>query len=329
MTERDSDVTLVARRSALPSNSDDMPSSACRCFAISITPFDEHGQIDETKLRGHFDYLADGGVGVYVAGGASGEAFTFTEAENRLVLRAAAEQLKGKVPVRGMGIEPRSAAQMINFADFCAEAGLDAVQVYSLDQGHGLRPTEQEMLRYYTDVLSNISVPAVLSSHHLSGYTIPLPVILKLLDQFPGFIGLNVSTPDINYVIRVIEAVRGRAEVHVGGIQAAPAALMLGGNGFLSSQANLAPRLSQSVCDYYAAGDLAGMSKAFATVLRLLVADSGFGNVRGVKEALNQLGLHGGYVRPPRMPVDDATKPAVTQMLLDLDIRGVEQQLSG
>jgi 4-hydroxy-tetrahydrodipicolinate synthase len=299
-------------------------SSASRCFAISITPFDASGRIDEQKLRAHFRYLGAGGVGVYVAGGASGEAFTFTEAENRLVLQAAAEELKGLVPVRAMGVEPRSARQMIAFADLAAEAGLDAVQVYSLDQGHGLRPSEPEMLLYYTEVLSNISLPAVLSSHHLSGYTIPLPVILQLLEQFPGFVGLNVSTPDINYVTRVIEGVRGRAEVHVGGIQAAPGSLFLGGNGYLSSQANLAPRLSQSVCDYYVAGDLAGMSTAFATVLRLLLADSGFGNVRGMKEALNQLGLYGGHVRPPRMPADETTKQAVTRMLTDLDLRGLE-----
>jgi 4-hydroxy-tetrahydrodipicolinate synthase len=309
-----------------PSKAADTSSnSASRCFAISITPFDASGQIDEESLRGHLRYLAAGEVGVYVAGGASGEAFTFTEAENRLVLRVAAEELKGVVPVRAMGVEPRSARQMIAFAEMAADAGLDAVQIYSLDQGHGLHPTEPEMLKYYTEVLSNISLPAVLSSHHLSGYTLPLPVILRLLEQFPGFVGLNVSTPNINYVTSVIEAVRGRAEVHVGGIQAAPGALFLGGNGYLSSQANLAPRLSQSVCDYYVAGDLAAMSKAFATVLRLLLADSGFGNVRGVKEALNQLGLYGGHVRPPRMPVDDATKKAVTKMLADLDIRGLER----
>ena len=302
-----------------------VPSSACRCFAISITPFDEQGVIDEEKLRGHFRYLGAGGVGVYVAGGASGEAFTFTRDENKLVLTAAAEELKGKAPVRAMGIEPRSAGQMIAFAELAAEAGLDAVQVYSLDQGHGLRPSDAEMLAYYTEVLSNISLPAVISSHHLSGYTIPLPIIQQLLEKYEHLIGLNLSTPDINYVTRVIDAVKGRAEVHVGGMQAAPAALMLGGNGYLSSQANLAPRLSQSVCEYFAAGDLAGMSAAFAKVLRLLSADATYGNVRGVKEALNQLGLHGGHVRPPRMPVDDATRGAITKMLVDLDIRGEEK----
>jgi 4-hydroxy-tetrahydrodipicolinate synthase len=295
------------------------------CYAISITPFDEQGRIDEEKLRHHFRYLGAGGVGVYVAGGASGEAFTFTEAENRLVLTAAAEELKGVVPVRGMGIEPRSARQMIAFADLAADAGVEAVQVYSLDQGHGLKPSEPEMLRYYTDVLGAISLPAVLSSHHLSGYTIPLPVIRHLLDTFPNIVGFNVSTPDINYVTRLLDAVGGRAEVHVGGMQAAVAALCLGANGYLSSQANLAPRLSQSVCDHFAAGDLAAMSTAFAAVLRLLSADAGFGNVRGVKEALNQLGLHGGHVRPPRMPVDEATKGAVARMLTDLDIRGWEK----
>jgi len=298
--------------------------SQLRCFAISITPFDADENLDEEALRAHFRYLAAGGVGVFVAGGASGEAFTLSEEENRRVLTAAAEELKGKVPVRAMGVEPRSAKQMIKFAELAQESGVEAVQLYSLDQGHGLRPSDAEMEKYYRDVLRNISIPAVLSSHHLSGYVLPQNLLLTLLDEFPHIVGLNVSTPDINYVTRLMTALNGRTEVYIGGIQAVLAHLSLGGAGYMSSQANLAPRLSQSVCDHWAAGDLKATSEAFATVLRLLAADAGFGNVRGVKEALNQLGLHGGYLRSPRLGVDEATRAAVTKMLVDLNIREIE-----
>lgn len=292
-----------------------------RCYVISITPFDADGNLDEDGLAGHLDRLGDADVGVYVAGGASGEAFTFSDDENRRVLRIAAERLKGRVPVRAMGVEPRSARQAIELAALAAEAGLDAVQVYSLDQGHGLRPTDEELTYFYREVLANVDLPAVLSSHHLAGYVLPVDLIVRLLDEFPGIVGLNVSTPDINYLTRLMEAVGDRVEVLCGGIAQVPAHLMMGGHGYMSSQANLAPRLSQAVVDHFVAGDLPAMSAAFTTVLKLLAADSSYGNTRGLKEALRQLGLPGGHVRPPRRPLPDNLKADVARMLDDLQIR--------
>ena len=235
-----------------------------RCFVISLTPFDEAEKIDEADFRAHLRRLGDGGVGVYVAGGASGEAFTFTPEENRMVLRVAAEELKGRAPVRAMGIEPRSAQQMLDFAALAAEAGLDAVQIYSLDQGHGLRPTDGELRNYYEEVLSGVTLPAVLSSHHLAGYVLPLPLLKDLVEKFPAIISINVSSPDLNYVIQLIDALKDRVEIHVGGMAQVLAALSLGGHGFLSSQGNLAPKLSQAVVDCWFAGDVPGTADAFA-----------------------------------------------------------------
>jgi 4-hydroxy-tetrahydrodipicolinate synthase len=66
-------------------------------YAISITPFDAQQALDETALRGHLRRLADAGIGVYVCGGGSGEAFTLSMAEQRRVLEIAIEELRGKV----------------------------------------------------------------------------------------------------------------------------------------------------------------------------------------------------------------------------------------
>ena len=53
--------------------------------------------------------------------------------DNIRIFAIAAEELKGKVPVRAMGVEPRTAAQMIDFLKLAADAGMEAAQVYSLD----------------------------------------------------------------------------------------------------------------------------------------------------------------------------------------------------
>ena len=72
-------------------------------FVISITPFDAKERFDEQGLRDHFRRLAASGIGVYVAGGGSGEAYTLSKSETKRVLEIGAEELQGKVPVRAMG----------------------------------------------------------------------------------------------------------------------------------------------------------------------------------------------------------------------------------
>ena len=46
-----------------------------------------------------------------------------------------------------------------------AAAGMDAVQVYSLDMGHGNSPKPHEMMAYYDEVLGQLEIPGVISTH--------------------------------------------------------------------------------------------------------------------------------------------------------------------
>src|SRR3954469_10824239 len=105
-------------------------------FVTSITPFTASGAIDEGAYRAHLQRLGAAGIGVYVGGSGSGEGYTNSRADTETVLRIAAEELKGKVPVRAMGVEPRTSGQMIDFLAIAKDCGMDASQVYSLDIGH-------------------------------------------------------------------------------------------------------------------------------------------------------------------------------------------------
>ena len=44
-------------------------------YVISITPFDDDGQLDDGRLRAHYQRFREAGIGVYVAGSGSGSAF--------------------------------------------------------------------------------------------------------------------------------------------------------------------------------------------------------------------------------------------------------------
>jgi 4-hydroxy-tetrahydrodipicolinate synthase len=268
--------------------------------------------------------MADAGLGVYAGGSSPGEQYALDSEEVERLLRAAVAECRGRVPVRAMGVEPRHAREMLEFAALAARCGVDALQIYSLDVGHGSQPASAELEHYFRSVLENIDLPCVLSSHFLGGYVLPEALIDSLLRDYRHVIGLNVSTNDLAYLCRVIERVAGRAEVHVGGPLHALSALGLGGQGFLSAEANIAPRLARAVIDAWDRSDLPAATAAYARLMGLYVtrpvAPEG-ASVRWIKTALELLALPGGGLRGPNLPLAPDARERIAQRLEQLGIR--------
>src|SRR5258708_20230365 len=92
----------------------------------------------------------------------------------------AATTLYGLVEVSGMVTEPRYSRQMIEYARLVEEAGLDGMQIYSLDPGHGTAPNPAETERYLRDVLEAVRIPVVISTHQSVGYKQPVALLQRL-----------------------------------------------------------------------------------------------------------------------------------------------------
>lgn len=297
---------------------------AASVFAVSITPFTVDGRLDEDGFRRHLRRIATSGIGVYVGGGGSGEGFVLTAQERRRLLGIGADELRGRVPFRSMGVETRSAGDMIDYLADAQSAGVDAAQVYSLDLGHGHRPTDEEVLEYLFDVLSATTVPTILSTHQSVGYRIAVESLVRVVDRFDHVVGVNCSHADLAYLAAIVDAVGDRVEVHVGGPLQALSALGLGATGFLSSEANLAPRLCRSVIDAHGQGTGRDLLAAFGRLSRLSMALYERGGIRATKAVLNRLGLPGGYPRKPLLPIDATTVDVLMAMIADLQIGELE-----
>ena len=269
----------------------------------------------------HFRRLAASGIGVYVAGGGSGEAYTLSKSETKRVLEIGAEELTGKVPVRAMGKEPRTAKEMIEFGKMVQATGIDTMQLYSLDAGHGAMPSRAVLEHYLVDVIEALTVNLVISTHQSVGYYIPVDLLAEIVDRYPHVTGINVTNPDVRYLTSLLDLVGSRVETHVGGPMQALTALALGATGYLSSEANVAPKLAVSVITHWKAGDLAKTADAFSRLLRLFNAGMLYG---GAKSANRLLGVAGGYPRRPRLAASDGSLAAFAKVLDELEIKQIE-----
>ncbi len=240
------------------------PSAYCICIAT----LDQQGQLDETAMHEHFARIAEAGVGIYAAGPPA-EGWTLSPDEVLRILSIALEAADGRVPVRYMGVEPRQLREAHAQAELSREAGVDAFQVYSLDVGHGQKPSRTEIEVYFRGVLDASDQRCVLSSHYYEGYVLDPRLMQSLAEDYPHLVGFNVTNPEILYLAALLELLPEHAEVHVGGPMQALEALALGASGYLSTISNIAPALCQSVVQAWADADYEKSHAALRQLLRL------------------------------------------------------------
>ena len=290
---------------------------ALSTFCCTVTLFDEQLRWDEASSRAHFTRVADAGVGLFVGGSSPGEGYAMSAAEIERLLRVAVETAGGRVPVRAMGVEPRTAEEMRAFLKMAATTGVDACQIYSLDVGHGWKPGPRELEGYFRAALESVSIPCIISSHSFMGYNVPIGMLERLAKEYDHLIGVNLTTPDILHLTEAVARLCPRLEIHVGGPMHAITALAMGANGYLSSEAAIAPKLCQDVISHFAAGRLEESFKAYHAVMALMLGVSTMpgASVRRVKAAMRLLGRGGTYPRGPYMPIEEAELAALAKEL--------------
>ncbi len=297
-------------------------------FCCTITPFNAAGEFDEDAWRLLLGRLREAGIGAAIGTASPGEGHALTADETERLYGIAKQELAGTAAVRGMGAEPRSASELLTTVRIAESVGLDAMQLYSLDLGHSSKPSGPELERYFRTLLEAMRIPAVLSSHHFSGYVIPIDLLTRLFADYPHLIGVHCTTSDLGYLARVIEVADGRRDVHTGGPLLAPVTLALGGQGFLSTEALFVPRTAASLIECFNAGDLAGMHAAYRELMRVFSANQWpGGSIRFNKAAMRVLGLPGWHLRPPYLPLPDEELTRVRTNLQELHLPEIDELL--
>lgn len=298
--------------------------SASRAWAVSLTPFLADGMLDEAGLTRHLGRLAETGIGVYVGSSNAGEGFTLSPEERERVFDIAVKALRGLVPVRSGGCEPQSLRAAISELQAAEHAGLDAAHLFPLDTGHAGPPRVKEIEHYYRSVIESTSINIEISNYPAMGYSLPLTLVGRLLEDYPQLVGVRDAGGETGYLRELVALCRGRAEVHTGGIRNLLSALHHGSQGFISAEANLAPRLAVSVMQAWDRGDAPGLRDAHERLWQLheLVNRFGGSEGRGIKPLLNRLGHPGGALRVPRIPISGEELDAMAMAFAALDLGG-------
>ena len=285
-------------------------------FAPVVTTFgDRNEAIDfdayATNLRA---YAAAGLSGIVVCG-STGEAALLDEEERRsLIERTRRELPSDMLVIAGTGAE--STRQCIQRCRIASEHGAHAVLVVAP--------------HYYSSAMT----PAALDAHYRRvADESPLPVLLYNIPKYMHFalepdlvarlatheniVGMKDSAGDLTRLGGYMQSQGDRFTVLTGHGGSFHQALALGARGGILAISLFAAELTLEIYDSFAAGDVDASAEAQRAVAPPAAEIVGRMGVAGVKAAMDRVGLRGGRVRSPLVPLSIEDEARVDVLLRD------------
>ena len=267
-----------------------------------VTPMHEDGSVDYPSLRRLIDWhIAEGTACIGVVG-TTGESPTVSVEEHCEIIRVAVEQTAGRVPVMA-GAGGNSTREAIELSKFAKEVGADCtlsvVPYYN-------KPSQEGMFQHFKAITEAVDIPVML--YNVPGRTVAdmLPETALRLAKLPGVIGIKEATGNIERACWLVKHAPQGFGVYSGDDGTAIALMLMGGQGNVSVTANIAPRAMADLCRAAVAGDAKTAREIHFKLLslnKLLFAEP---NPVPVKWAMQRLGLCGGALRLPMVPMSDS-----------------------
>jgi 4-hydroxy-tetrahydrodipicolinate synthase len=295
---------------------------ASLCGYATALPVPLRGDhIDENAFRGFCDWQIGQGIAALVVNGTTGEAPTLSLAEQRRLIRVAAETAGRRLPViAGAGANATEhAVQIARQAEAAGADGLLAVTPYYN------RPSQEGLFLHFRAIHDATPLPILL-------YDVPSRTACSLaldtigrLAELPRIVGLKDATGDLARPRRLRELLGDRFRLLSGDDATALEFLRAGGNGCISVLSNVAPAQAVGLYEAWRRGDdddAQVRAAALAPVTAALFVES---NPVPVKYALEAMGWMTADVRLPLCPASHKTRTTVGKALSEFGLLKVPE----
>ncbi len=282
-------------------------------FAPFTVPFSADGSVDLVSLRANVERYNRTPLHGYVLNGSTGESVLLRWDEIYQIWETAkSSAAPGKVLIAGTGAE--STPETIAHTARAAALGYDYTLVRTPSYFKPLMTVEAEA-EHFLRVADSSKIPILLYSIPIfTGYAVEPPLVARVVHH-PNIAGLKDSSGNVARMAEIIAAGGPRFEVLVGSAATLEPSLEKGATGAILALASALPELC---CELFAAhnsGDHA-RAKSIQEKLRapseVLVSKSG---IPGLKYALDRLGYFGGLPRAPLLPVGNAAKKDIEDVI--------------
>jgi 4-hydroxy-2-oxoglutarate aldolase len=288
-------------------------------FAPVVTTFyPQSGELDVASFAANIRaHLAAGMHGIVVTG-STGEAALLDTSERSALIDVAREMVpREKTLIIGTGAEStRTCLQLTRDA---ASRGADAVLVVA-PHYYGAAMTPAALADHYHRVADESPVPVVLYNiPKYMHFSLP-PALVSELSLHENVIGIKDSSGDRALLASYLEPQSDTFTTLTGNAGIFRHALKSGARGGILAAALFAAGLSLEIYDATMDNDDATADTAQARLSPLGATIVGEMGVAGVKAAMDHVGLHGGPVRSPLLPLDEQRAALVAELLRSAEL---------
>jgi 4-hydroxy-tetrahydrodipicolinate synthase len=262
-----------------------------------ITPFTPAGALDldaagDLAVR----LVADGCDGLLLSG-TTGESPTTTDAEKAALVRAVREAV-GPGPSLLAGVGTADTRHTVELAHQAERAGADGLLVVT---PYYSRPPQAAVEAHFLKVADATGLPVMVYDIPGRTGTRVEPATMRRLAEHPGIVAVKDCSYDLLASARLIAET---PLAYYSGCEELNLPLYaVGGAGYVSTVANVAPRQLRAVLDAFDAGDPAEAARLNALTLPLAELMMG----SGLPGTVTAKALLGGSPREPLQPADRET----------------------
>ena len=290
------------------------PAAIRGSIAPLMTPFTADGAVDHAGLANLVNWqLASGSHGISI-GGSTGEPSAQTIAERAEAIRTVAAAIDDRVPFMP-GTGSAKLDETLELTAAARDAGIDAALIIT---PYYARPTQEALYVWYKTVAEEFPDLPIVAYNVPSRTAVDInpETIARLYRDLDNFVGVKETTKDFEHFSRVLHLC-GPDLLVWSGIELLCLPLMaLGGAGFVSATANIAPAAVAEMFEAWEAGDFARAREihyGLHPLVDLLFVET---NPAPGKWVLEQRGLiASGYVRPPLITPTDAGLARIRTLL--------------
>ena len=265
--------------------------------------FEELGRIIDDQIENHTDAI--------VITGTTGESATMSVEEHKEAIKFAVEHTKGRVPViAGTGSNETRIA--VEFSKYAEEVGADALLVVT---PYYNKCTQKGLIQHYTMIADSVNIPIILYDvPSRTGVSIQTSTYAELA-KHPNIVAVKEANGDLSKILRLRAACGDDLVVYSGNDDQIVPILSLGGQGVISVLSNVAPKVTQDMCQLYFDGKVEESMKLQIEYTDLIDALFCEVNPIPVKVAMRKMSWNAGPLRMPLCEMEPAHEAQLEKAL--------------
>jgi 5-dehydro-4-deoxyglucarate dehydratase len=283
----------------MPLSPDRLRESLTGVIGFPVTPFRSDLSLDVEALRRNLRAMLETPLAAIVAAGGTGELYSLTPAEHLTVVKTVVDETRGRVPViAGTGFGAALGAHLARQAE---TAGADGILVFP-----PYYPSAEEdgLLDYYAAIGAATPLGMLIYSRD---WFHPGAAMVARLAAIPTLVAWKDGQGDIRRLQIIKQHVGDRLRwIGGAGDDMVPAYYAIGIRAFTSSISNVSPQIALQLHDAGSRGDAGALERLLADYVVPLYALRGRRKgheVTVMKELMTMIGLTGGTIRPPLVPL--------------------------